>query len=356
MDGDGMRRSLPLIVLTFVAVMAGTGSAPAADPDCSVYNEPRIFLETQSWWRQTPGATGTDFGHVHVGTCFPYLQDVSASVPFDIQVKLHNNPGRLYQVDVQAFNDAYGVKLLTSTDPAFTCPTGDCTLTYHLDAPTAGLAVDGLTEFRVRATVRTPDGNDFLATDGWLAYVRNGKTAVDTHYLAPNISEARGWYGLPGTDGLGYENARLRSPVPTAPVSGTWSPEVETLPGAGPSSPVTHTLVTIDPAFHDVPPDSGKVQLDQTGAFRGPIAVDTTQLANGPHKLVVVSSADHPDRGSTQSGVMAIPFTVDNLGAEGLDDFGSPLMSPLLLGAGAMHAIADTMARGQQSPSRATGH
>ena len=351
-----MRRSLLLIVLTFAGVMAGTGSAWAADPDCSVYSEPRIFLEAQSWWLQTPGATGTDFGHVHVGTCFPYLQDVSASVPFDIQVKLHNNPGRLYQVDVQAFNDAYGVKLLTSTDPGFTCPTGDCTLTYHLDAPTTGLAVGGLTEFRVRATVRTPDGNDFLATDGWLAYVRNGTTSVDTHYLAPNITEARGWYGLPGTDGLGYENARLRSPVPTAALSGTWTPEVETLPGAGPSSPVTHTLVTIDPAFHDMPPDRGKVQLDQTGAFRGPIAVDTTQLANGPHKLVVASSADNPNRGSTQSGVMVIPFTVDNLRADGLDDFRSPLMSGLLLGAGAMDAIADPMARGQQSASRATGH
>jgi hypothetical protein len=336
MDGLGMRRLLLLIALTIAGVMAGTGSASGADPDCSGYGQPRIFLEAQSWWRQTLGATGTDFGHVHVGTCFPYLQNVSDSVPFDIQVKLHDNPGRLHQVDVQAFNDAYGVKLLTSTDPDFTCPTGDCTLTYHLDAPTTGLAVDGLTEFRVRATVRSPDGNDFLATDGWLAYVRNGKTSVDTHYLAPDISEARGWYGLPGTDGLGYENARLRSPLPTAPLSGTWSPEVETLPGAGPSSPVTHTLVTIDPAFHDMPPDSGKVQLEQTGAFRGPIAIDTTQLANGPHKLVIVSSAAHPDRGSTQSGVLAIPFTVDNLQASVFDDIGSPPRSPLLPGAGPM--------------------
>ena len=82
--------------------------------------------------------------------------------------------------------------------------------------------------------------------------------------------------------------------------------------------------MTIDPAFHNMLPDSGKVQLDQTGAFRGPIAVDTTQLANGPHKLVVVSSADHSDRGSTQSGVMVIPFTVDNLGAEGLDHSAHP--------------------------------
>ena len=38
------------------------------------------------------------------------------------------------------------------------------------------------------------------------------------------------------------------------------------------------------------------------------------------------------------------------------DDFRSPLMSPLLLGAGPMHAIPDPMARHQQSPSRAAGH
>ena len=331
-----MRRWLLLIALTIAGVMAGTVSASAADPECSVYSQPRIFLEAQSWWLQTSGATGTDFGHVHVGTCFPYLQDVSDSVPFDIHVKLHNNPGRLHQVDVQAFNDAYGVKLLISTDPGFTCPTGDCTLTFHLDAPTTSLAVDGLTEFRVRATVRTPDGHDFLATDGWLAYVRNGTTSGDTHYLAPNITRRAA-----GTACRAPTASATRTPVcgrrvPTAPLSGTWSPEVETLPGAGPSSPLTHTLVTIDPAFHDMPPDRGKVQLDQPGAFRGPIAIDTTQLANGPHKLVVVSSAGHPDSGSTQSGVLAIPFTVDNLRAAVFDGFGSPPMSPLLPGAAPM--------------------
>ena len=84
-----MRRSLLLIALLLIAltiagVMAGTGSASAADPDCSVYTQPRIFLEAQSWWLHIPGATRTDFGHVHVGTCFPYLQNVSDSVPFDI--------------------------------------------------------------------------------------------------------------------------------------------------------------------------------------------------------------------------------------------------------------------------------
>jgi hypothetical protein len=44
-----MRRSLLLIALTIAGVLAGTGSASAADPDCSIYSQPRIFLEAQSW-------------------------------------------------------------------------------------------------------------------------------------------------------------------------------------------------------------------------------------------------------------------------------------------------------------------
>jgi hypothetical protein len=307
-----MRRLLLLISLAFAGVIAGAGPASAADPDCSGYTVPRVFLEAQAWWLQTPGATGTDFGHVHVGTCFPYLQGVSGTVPFDVQVKLHDQPGLLTRVDVQAFNDAYGAEGLASTSPNSTCPTVDCTLTYHLNVPTGGLSVDGLTEFRVRAHVLEPDGNEMFATDGWMLYVRNGKTAVDTRYLAPSTTEGRGWYGAPDTDGLGYQNARLLSPLPTAPVSGTWHPEVETLAGAGPSLPVTNTLVTVDPSFHAVPPDRGQVQVDQPGPFRGEITIDTTQLTNGSHHLLIISSADHPDRGSTQSGVVSIPFTVDN--------------------------------------------
>ena len=81
-----MRHSLLLIALTVGGVIAGIGSAPAADRDCSVYSEPRIFLEAQSWWQQTPGAPGTDFGHVHVGTCFSYQRAyehwASARAPF----------------------------------------------------------------------------------------------------------------------------------------------------------------------------------------------------------------------------------------------------------------------------------
>jgi hypothetical protein len=305
-------RPTALVGAVVVLLLPGGAGVAQANTDCSLYAQPRVFLESQSWWKRMPGTRGSDFGHVHTGTCFPYLQSVRGIVRFDVVTKLHDNPGTLTRVDVQAFNDAYGTKRLVSTAPELVCPTSDCTVTHRLNADTGVLAYDGLTEFRVRSHVREPDGNVSLSTDGWLAYVRNGKPVADTRYLAPDRIEGRGWYGAAGTDGLGYVNARLLTRLPATPVSGTWRPEVQTLPGAGPSSPVSRTLVTVDPDFHAMPERRGWVQIDQSGAFKGPLAIDTTKLANGPHKLAIVASADHGALGSTQSGVQVVPFTVAN--------------------------------------------
>jgi len=293
-------------------LLGGVASATTAPGTCDGYPQPRVFLESQAWWKTAPAAFGSDFGHVHSGTCFPYLQDISGVVPFDVVTKLHDNPGLLTRVEVQAFNSAYGTKNLTSVAPKFVCASNDCTVTHTLSPDTRLLAYDGLTEFRIRSHVREPDGNVMIATDGWLAYVRNGRPVVDSHYLAPGMVEARGWYGLPGTDGLGYVNARLRSRLPSGPVSGVWRPEVQTVPGVGPSRPISRTLVTVDPNFHAVPESSGWVQVRQSGPYRGFLTIDTTKLANGPHKLVVIASTDQLVFGSTQSGVAAIPFTVQN--------------------------------------------
>lgn len=99
------------------------------------------------------------------------------------------------------------------------------------------------------------------------------------------------------------------------PVSGVWQPTVETLPGAFFSSPlaVHHSLVTLDPDFHAVPANQGTVLRDVNGPISPTtLSIDTTQLADGPHKLVIVASHNHLDLGSTQSGVQVIPFTVAN--------------------------------------------
>ena len=52
---------------------AGTGDpeeTSAARLPCAA---PRVFAESQSWWKPAPGApdTATDFGHVHLGACIP---------------------------------------------------------------------------------------------------------------------------------------------------------------------------------------------------------------------------------------------------------------------------------------------
>jgi hypothetical protein len=91
-----------------------------------------------------------------------------------------------------------------------------------------------------------------------------------------------------GTGGLGYENARLRSPPPTGRCRGREAPRSRRCRAlAGARRPAQAGDDRSGVPRHAA--DSGKVQLDQNGAFRGPIAIDATQLANGLHKLVVVS-------------------------------------------------------------------
>ena len=163
----GMRRSLLLIALLLIAltiagVMAGTGSASAADPaaadpDCSVYSQPCIFLEASPGGSTSLAPPGRTSAMSMSGRASRICR-TSATRCRSTSFEAPQQPGPALSRRLQAFNDAYGVKLLTSTDPGFTCPIGDCTLTYHLDAPTTGLAVDGLTEFRVRHRGHSPRG------------------------------------------------------------------------------------------------------------------------------------------------------------------------------------------------------
>ena len=50
--------------------------------------------------------------------------------------------------------------------------------------------------------------------------------------------------------------------------------------------------------------------LDQNGAFDGNLSIDTTQLSNGPHKLLVRADSDWPT--GKLSGAYVIPFEVQN--------------------------------------------
>ena len=303
----------------FASKEAGSEVAPqlvveTREPDpvsCAGYREARVFLESQSWWRRTPGSNGTDFGHIHSGTCFPFLQAISGTVRFDVRSMIHDNPGStLNAIRIQAFKTGRGTETLASVDLDAPCESGECTFWTRVIADTSALEYDGLTEFRVQSWSMDADGSRNLATNGFLAYVENGKTTLDTMPGDPFGTTGRGWYSTPDGTELGYENARLVTPVPMAPVSGTWSPVVETLTGSG-GQPITRSIVALDPDFHAHPEDFGTIVVDEAGPIERPLVIDTTALANGAHRLVIIASAEEPV-GSTLSGVLAIPFTVRN--------------------------------------------
>ncbi len=314
----------PVVLLLLLAPASATASTAT---DCSAYPEKRVFLESQAaWW---PSGV-TSYGaaeHVHAGTCFPYLQTVSGVVRFDVRSHLHNPtlpPGdcgtgdpcpRLEAVRVQGYNNTPDAPAelvgLAEVRPRRGCASADCEFSTTMNIDTSELSHDGLYEFRVHTEMKSADGAETLATNGWLVYVRNGKPVRDT--TAPvrlPQSEGRGWYRLPDGAELGYENVRFLDELPTGPVSGVWTPRIRTLAGSD-GEPVAQSFASVDPAFHAVPENRGEVLLDQPGPFNGSMAIDTTRLRNGPHKLFVRADADEPD--STRlSGALVVPFTVNN--------------------------------------------
>ena len=96
-----MRRFVELVAVLSMPVVLLAPSTSASTPDpltCAGYSEPRLFLDAQGWWTAEPGQTGSDFGHIHVSTCFPLNQTVSGVVPFDIQLVMHRDPGTIFRI------------------------------------------------------------------------------------------------------------------------------------------------------------------------------------------------------------------------------------------------------------------
>lgn len=311
-------RRLAVLGLAAIGLGLSTASAQAqtgvaGGTDCSGYAEKRIFLESQSgWW---PAGTKT-YGaaeHVHSATCFPYMQTVKGLVPFNIRSMVHNqpSPATVELVRVQAYNSKVGTKTLAYTDARRTCQTADCEFWTALQANTASLPYDGLYEFRIQTESRSPDGSKNRSTNGWLAYVRNGKPWSSASFSGER-TEGRGWYRLPSGQVLGYENARLSSPIPTSPVSGMWTPSIRTLVGSD-GEPIQRTFVSIDPRFHAVPEVPGLPVFDAALSYDGRVSIDTTRLPNGLHKLFIRADASEPN--STRlSGAVVVPFEVNNGG------------------------------------------
>jgi hypothetical protein len=270
---------------------------------CEGYPEPRVFLETQDWWNPIPELN--TLGHVHLGMCFPVGQTVSGIVDFDLRVLMHDNKGTLARVKQQ--DDSSKEHLLLF--PNITPPDG------------------GLQEFWFEGDIDTTDMPDGVRTFRWYADIdhTNGNTQTARMQLPLNVQNGGGGGGGESVGEWRFMNwYRVASPerdwgyvgpvideIPLSPVSGTWEVGINcAVNGDGNSPKISRSLAHIDPAFHAVPPDTGTTVLDVDGAQNGPVAIDTTGLTNGAHRLTV--RCQQVDGDELHEGVAVIPFVVEN--------------------------------------------
>jgi hypothetical protein len=269
---------------------------------CEGYPERRIFLEGQSWWMQTPGESGTEFGHAHVGTCFPYNVKVSGEVVFDVRIKMFHNPGTLIRLQPH-IETAAGQVVFSQPVLDWIPPDGTGELWQRVRIDTTQVQYDGLQELRLWTQIREPDGKEMHVSTGWQLDLANGGRPVLPYRIQGlAMTEGRGWY-----TGVEYTVARFSSVIP-AVVSGTWVFNVDLKPGAG-GIPVTSHEVRVDSDAHAGLP--GMIVKQGTGQYVGPVTIDTTRLSNGYHRLFLKADAAAP-AGSTNSGVLVLYFNVQN--------------------------------------------
>jgi hypothetical protein len=258
-----------------------------------------------------PGQTGNNFGHVHIGSCIPERESISsATIPVDVRVILHNNPGTIEYVGVVVKGTSQEDTIAKlSFDPTFV-GASDATLTrwVHYDLPTSAFDSSGLQEIRYRVFVDEPNTSDSMNSSiNYQTTILNGKSKDDV--TREPYLRFKGWY-----TGAGYCESAYRSdltPLPDTAVSGAWSPALRLVwHGDSSDRPVTHDAVRLDPDFHAVPPVEGTVLRDADGPWEGKQTVDTTMLPNGTHRLHLKADCDDPR--ATNSGVGVIAFNVAN--------------------------------------------
>lgn len=330
-----MSRLLALGFLTLTLTGLGTMSlarsepALAVDPDpvmCTGYPEPRIKLESQGWW-PTGAHTGNPkpdaenngrSEHIHIAICLPYDIPVSGTVRLDAVLQIHETQGA--HVRVVRVQDRDNTMLSQNIGPQTVCAGTQCQFIHTWNVDTGSLST-GRHEMRFHAELERPDGARHLATTGWHLCIRSCSPNISQAVHYPETEARSIWSEPSGTD-YGYNNARLRSPIPQSngvytPVSGTYCPHVRTLVGAG-GRPVVRSFVSIDPRWHDysVPghPNGypGLVLVDEPNAINREVCFDTRVLADGRHRLFMRGDGQ-ADTGK-QSGIYVVDFLVSNGG------------------------------------------
>ena len=328
--------ALLLSVLATLVPIA-THAAPAARPDHPMgCDDDEIWLDAQDWWATTPGRNGRDgdpgddFGHLHTGLCFPIKAELRGVVTLRVRSVLHDNPGRLRQLQVQLYQgDGANITVLDKhVDRRLSsCQTTGGQLSDHgqtctwwdtLEVDTRKAKYNGEVQFRVRGFVAEPDGKEMRTSTSLHAYLRNGgRRWYDDLYQHVSDLEGRGWY-----HNLNYAAARLSNADGLLePISGVWRPRVALVRGAD-SASVTGWYAGVDTDFHSgsmgmplcptgVKTPNGLPQCS-SAAFSGNLSIDTRQLSNGWHRLLLKTDQYDRETGSTHSGVLATYFLVNN--------------------------------------------
>ena len=295
--GSVVPRKAAIAIAGLAALFVG-GDRAQAVPACTDYPQARQFVDAQAWWTRTPGASGTDYGHAHLGACIPERENISVPQTLDVRVILHNNPGKLQYVSLVSKTKRQEITQAKDYSLAgLTCPVGTCEGWMRFPLDPGWFDRSGLQEVRLRAFVKEPDGNQMVVSINWQAYFWNNRPRDDV--TRQPYLRGKGWY-----TGAGYCDADLVSvPLPDDPLSGLWSPYLRLVWHAELGDlQVTHHTVRLDPDFHNGIP--GTILNDGPGPWEGSQPVPA---AAGTHTLFERSDCDDP-RGSTNSGVLVVPF------------------------------------------------
>lgn len=260
---------------------------------------------SQAWWSEPGVDPGLTSQHLHVDSDLPVGGTVSGTFKLRLLVTSHHAPAnsKLTNTIVYITTDGGNKKGATVS---WNHPVGaesENQRYVEVDVNTTVSPYDGWQEFRLNTDVkRGNDGKTLTCTSGFQLYLKNGKTVSNYRSQAPWFNEARGWY-----TSRGYQNSRYLSMLPiNIKRADGWFPILQCTNGSSGNTPTGHHI-TVDPQQHF------HIQGTEVRKADGPmkrqaVEVNLDTIANGWHKLAVLTHEEKPD--GTLTGVLMVPFEV----------------------------------------------